>query len=144
MRGCAFGHRALYFFTANTPSPLNSVANPQRCTRLSASVSDAVNVQNDENDQTAKCALQRELDLGHRGSSTFSSTRVSGAKIVLFDGSPAFPSLDRLWKLAEEEKISNGVIVVINRLGDYLFTAARYANKVLQSDESEVVIPRKE
>ncbi len=47
-------------------------------------------------------------------------------------------------QLSEEEPVSGGVIVVINRLGDYLFTAARYANKVLQSHEEVVVIPRKE
>ncbi|MCH7974730.1 MAG: acetoacetate--CoA ligase, partial [Bacteroidetes bacterium] len=29
-----------------------------------------------------------------------------GATVVLFDGSPAYPKLDKLWKLIEEEKIS--------------------------------------
>ena len=31
------GRRALYFFTANTPSPLNAVANPARRKRLATS-----------------------------------------------------------------------------------------------------------
>ncbi len=45
-------------------------------------------------------------------------------------------------ELKERESVTPGVIVVMNRLSDYLFTAARYANKTLGSDENEVVIPR--
>ena len=45
-------------------------------------------------------------------------------------------------ELKEKESVTAGAIVVVNRLSDYLFTAARYANKALGSDENEVVIPR--
>ncbi len=31
---------------------------------------------------------------------------MTGAELILFDGSPSYPSLDRLWQVAEEEKIS--------------------------------------
>lgn len=46
-------------------------------------------------------------------------------------------------ELKEQEPMTEGVIVVINRLSDYLFTAARYANKIAEAAESEVIIPRK-
>lgn len=45
-------------------------------------------------------------------------------------------------QLKEQEPITDGVIVVINRLSDYLFTAARYANKISEIQEHEVIIPR--
>lgn len=45
-------------------------------------------------------------------------------------------------ELGEQEPVSGGVIVVVNRLSDYLFTAARYANKNANRDDSTVVIPR--
>lgn len=46
-------------------------------------------------------------------------------------------------ELKNTEKISDGVIIVVNRLSDYLFTAARYANKITEAEENEVSIPRK-
>lgn len=42
--------------------------------------------------------------------------------------------------LAEKEKINEEVIVFVNRLSDYLFTAARYANKVLKKPEKQVLL----
>ncbi len=45
-------------------------------------------------------------------------------------------------ELKEQEPITEGVLIVTNRLSDYLFTAARYVNKVLESGEEEVIIPR--
>ena len=45
-------------------------------------------------------------------------------------------------ELREREPITEGVIVVVNRLSDYLFTAARYANKGAEAEENEVIIPR--
>ncbi len=45
-------------------------------------------------------------------------------------------------ELGEVEPISGGVIIVINRLSDYLFTAARHANKVIGKAEESVEIPR--
>lgn len=45
-------------------------------------------------------------------------------------------------QLREDEPITEGAIVVINRLSDYLFTAARYANKKLGAEEKGVEIPR--
>ncbi len=44
--------------------------------------------------------------------------------------------------LQETEKINGAAIVVINRLSDYLFTAARWVNKHASADENEVEIPR--
>ncbi len=45
-------------------------------------------------------------------------------------------------KLKESEQITENVLIVVNRLSDYLFTAARYANKHAQSSEDNVIIPR--
>lgn len=44
--------------------------------------------------------------------------------------------------LDETETITKAILVIINRLSDYLFVAARYANRSLGSDEQEVVIPK--
>ncbi len=45
-------------------------------------------------------------------------------------------------QLQEAEPVTGGAIVVINRLSDYLFTAARYANKDIGTGETSVEIPR--
>jgi cob(I)alamin adenosyltransferase len=45
-------------------------------------------------------------------------------------------------ELGEKEMITAAVIVIVNRLSDYLFIAARYANKMLGYAESLVEIPR--
>lgn len=45
-------------------------------------------------------------------------------------------------ELSEKEKITEDIITIINRLSDYLFVAARYANKHLGVPETEVEIPR--
>ncbi|MSR67639.1 cob(I)yrinic acid a,c-diamide adenosyltransferase [Candidatus Peribacteria bacterium] len=45
-------------------------------------------------------------------------------------------------ELDEKEKITKTIIVIINRLSDYLFVAARYANKKLSAEEKGVEIPR--
>ncbi len=38
-------------------------------------------------------------------------------------------------ELSEQEPVSGSVIIVVNRLSDYLFTAARYANKESGAEE---------
>lgn len=45
-------------------------------------------------------------------------------------------------ELSEKEPITHAVIVIVNRLSDYLFVAARYTNKMLAYAESPVEIPR--
>lgn len=45
-------------------------------------------------------------------------------------------------ELQEKEKITDAIIVIVNRLSDYLFTAARFANKKLGIPEQSVEIPR--
>ena len=40
------------------------------------------------------------------------------------------------------EAITKAIIVILNRLSDYLFVAARYANKKLGAEEKGVEIPR--
>ncbi len=45
-------------------------------------------------------------------------------------------------QLQSEEPITDATIVIVNRLSDYLFVAARYANKRLGIGETEVEIPR--
>jgi cob(I)alamin adenosyltransferase len=45
-------------------------------------------------------------------------------------------------ELHEKEKITDAIIVITNRLSDYLFVAARYANKKLGKPETQVEIPR--
>lgn len=45
-------------------------------------------------------------------------------------------------ELSEKEAITLNVITIVNRLSDYLFVAARYANKMLGYAESPVEIPR--
>lgn len=45
-------------------------------------------------------------------------------------------------ELDETEAITKAIIVIINRLSDYLFVAARYANKQLGAEEQGVEIPR--
>ncbi len=44
--------------------------------------------------------------------------------------------------LKEKEPVTEAIIVIVNRLSDYLFVAARYANKKLGEKEAEVEIPR--
>ena len=46
-------------------------------------------------------------------------------------------------ELSEREGRHDGVIVVVNRLSDYLFTAARFTNKALEIVDQPVVISRK-
>lgn len=45
-------------------------------------------------------------------------------------------------ELGEGEAITKAIIVIMNRLSDYLFVAARYANKKLVVEEKGVEIPR--
>lgn len=45
-------------------------------------------------------------------------------------------------ELRDKEKITEAIITIINRLSDYLFVAARYANKHLGIPETEVEIPK--
>jgi cob(I)alamin adenosyltransferase len=45
-------------------------------------------------------------------------------------------------ELDETEAITKAVIVIVNRLSDYLFVAARYANKKSGAEEKGVEIPR--
>lgn len=45
--------------------------------------------------------------------------------------------------LSEEEKVNQAIIIIINRLSDYLFVASRYANKALGMPEQTVEIPKK-
>ena len=45
-------------------------------------------------------------------------------------------------ELAATEPVTPDVIVYVNRLSDYLFVAARFVNKHLQSPERTVVIPK--
>lgn len=45
-------------------------------------------------------------------------------------------------ELDEIEPITKAIIVIVNRLSDYLFVAARYANKKLGAEEKDVEIPR--
>lgn len=45
-------------------------------------------------------------------------------------------------ELTETEPVTQAIIVIVNRLSDYLFVAARYANKKLGAEESGVEIPR--
>lgn len=45
-------------------------------------------------------------------------------------------------ELSEKEKITKAIIVIVNRLSDYLFVAARYANKKLGAEEKGVEIPK--
>ncbi len=45
-------------------------------------------------------------------------------------------------ELDETEAITKAIIVIINRLSDYLFVAARYVNKKLGVEEKGVEIPR--
>ena len=45
-------------------------------------------------------------------------------------------------ELQEKEKITDSIVVIVNRLSDYLFTAARYTNKKIGHEESSVEIPR--
>lgn len=45
-------------------------------------------------------------------------------------------------ELKEKEPITDAVIVIVNRLSDYLFVAARYANAQSGVDDVAVVIPR--
>ena len=46
-------------------------------------------------------------------------------------------------ELKETEAVTEAIIVIVNRLSDYLFVAARYANKKLGKEEESVEIPRK-
>ncbi len=46
-------------------------------------------------------------------------------------------------ELKGHEAITPGVLVYVNRLSDYLFVAARYANKQSGAPEQPVIIPRK-
>ncbi len=45
-------------------------------------------------------------------------------------------------ELDEKEEITKAIIMIVNRLSDYLFVAARYANKKLGAEEKGVEIPR--
>ncbi len=45
-------------------------------------------------------------------------------------------------ELGETEPVTKAIIVIVNRLSDYLFVAARYANKKLGHEEAGVEIPR--
>lgn len=45
-------------------------------------------------------------------------------------------------QLHEEEPVAEAIIVLTNRLSDYLFVAARFVNKTLGHDEFLVEIPR--
>lgn len=45
-------------------------------------------------------------------------------------------------ELKEQEPMTHAIIVLMNRLGDYLFVAARYANASLKHPEATVIIPR--
>jgi len=45
-------------------------------------------------------------------------------------------------ELQEKELVTTAIVVIVNRLSDYLFVAARYANKKLGHEESPVEIPR--
>ena len=45
-------------------------------------------------------------------------------------------------QLGESEPVTEAVVVIVNRLSDYLFVAARYANKKIGMPETQVEIPR--
>jgi cob(I)alamin adenosyltransferase len=45
-------------------------------------------------------------------------------------------------ELQAKEPVTDAIVVIVNRLSDYLFVAARYANKKLGHEESPVEIPR--
>lgn len=45
--------------------------------------------------------------------------------------------------LQEKEPVTEAIVVIVNRLSDYLFVAARYANKKEGIAEANVEIPRK-
>jgi cob(I)alamin adenosyltransferase len=47
-------------------------------------------------------------------------------------------------ELAEREKVTEAIIIIVNRLSDYLFVAARFVNHELKIPESTVEIPRQE
>jgi cob(I)alamin adenosyltransferase len=47
-------------------------------------------------------------------------------------------------ELKKTEPINDDVITIVNRLSDYLFVAARYANLCLNAKETPVTIPRAE
>lgn len=45
-------------------------------------------------------------------------------------------------ELQQKEPVTEAIVTIVNRLSDYLFVAARYANKKLGIEESAVEIPR--